>query len=90
MVMSASCFSGEVGLPMEHVALPPVSVEGSYLVCVWDEAAQDWLQGFESYPHTGSYEFQIPDWGKWYWVGLWDETKGEYVFGKWIGHFKSE
>ncbi|MEE9368642.1 MAG: hypothetical protein V3V05_07220 [Pontiella sp.] len=88
LVVCANSFSGLVGLPKEKVALP--IVQGSHLVCVWDEAAGNWLSGFENYDHTGVYDFQIPEWGTWYWIGLWDEAAGEYVVGKWIGHFKTD
>lgn len=80
-------FAGSVGLPFERLALPEVS--GRHLVCVWDDAAGTWLGTFDTYDHQGIYDFQVPEWGRWYWVGLWDSAKGEYVFGKWIGHFAS-
>ncbi|MEN7973468.1 MAG: hypothetical protein ABFR47_06500 [Verrucomicrobiota bacterium] len=80
--------AGQLSLPAERLALP--EVQGSHLVCIWDAAANDWHSGFASYDHSGSLDFQVPEWGKWYWVGLWDEQAGEYVFGKWIGHFVSE
>jgi hypothetical protein len=79
---------GVVGLPREHVALPVV--QGDHLICIWDETAGAWLKGFERYNHAGSYSFQLPQWGRWYWIGLWDESAGRYVFGKWIGHFITE
>ena len=85
LILSLDVFSGQVGLPLERVALP--NIQGSHLVCVWDDAAGQWVSDFESYDHAGVYDFQIPEWGKWYWVGLWDESKAEYVFGKWVGHF---
>ncbi|VGO21686.1 hypothetical protein [Pontiella sulfatireligans] len=88
LIILAACgsvFSGQVGLPMERIALPPV--EGSQLVCIWDDTAGQWVGAFEDYDHAGVYDFQVPEWGKWYWIGLWDEAAGEYVFGKWIGHF---
>ena len=80
--------AGQVSLPEERLALP--EVQGGHLICIWDEAAQDWYAGFESYNHSGLLSFQLPEWGKWYWIGLWDEGAGEYVFGKWIGHFVSD
>ncbi len=88
LLCATQAMSGSVELPLERLALPVV--QGNHLVCVWDDAGQTWLQGFESYSHAGTYEFQLPSWNKWYWVGLWDETQGEYVFGKWIGHFPTE
>ena len=84
-IICTSAFSGNVGLPLEQIALPVV--QGSYMVCIWSDEAGDWLRAHESYDHAGTYEFQVPAWGKWYWIGLWDEQTGEYVFGKWIGHF---
>ena len=83
-----SAVAGTVSLPQENLALPEVN--GSHLVCIWDEAANDWFTEFVSYDHSGSVSFQLPEWGRWYWIGLWDEQSGEYVFGKWIGHFVSE
>ena len=88
LTLCSDVFPGEVGLPLEQVALP--AVQGQHLVCIWDETAGAWLQAFESYDHMGSYGFQLPEWDKWYWLGLWDSERGEYVFGKWIGHFVTD
>ena len=85
VLVCGSAYCGEVGLPLERIALP--SVSGSHLICVWDASSETWLKSFEAYDQSGAYEFQVPAWGKWYWIGLWDEATGEYVFGKWIGHF---
>jgi hypothetical protein len=88
LVLSGKAWSGLVGLPTERLVLP--AVEGSHLVCIWDETAEAWVKDFESYDQSGQYEFLVPEWGRWYWIGLWDEAAGEYVFGKWIGHFITE
>ncbi|MBN2161535.1 MAG: hypothetical protein JXR25_14105 [Pontiellaceae bacterium] len=88
LLIGVRVLAGAVGLPKERIALPAVS--GSHLVCIWDETANAWLQDFEAYDHAGSYSFQLPSWGQWYWIGLWDEDQGAYVFGKWIGHFIAE
>lgn len=88
MLLGANAFAGQVGLPKEHMTLP--DLQGSYLVCIWDETADDWYTGFASYDHQGSIDFQVPSWGRWYWVGLWDQQSMQYVFGKWVGHFVSE
>jgi len=89
-IICANAFSGSVGLPTERLALP--EVQGNHLVCIWDDTAGGWLipPDDNSYDHAGTYEFEVPAWGKWYWIGLWDEQTGEYVFGKWIGHFITE
>ena len=79
-------FAGEVGRPVEQIAFP--AVRGTHLVCVWDDAAKKWVGSFTPYDHTGAYRFQVPAWDRWYWIGLWDQAKGQYVFAKWIGHFK--
>lgn len=79
--------AGQISLPEERLALP--EVQGNHLVCIWDETASDWYAGFADYDHSGTINFQLPEWGQWYWVGLWDVNAGEYVFGKWIGHFIS-
>ena len=81
-------FAGNISLPQEHLAVPDVT--GNHLVCIWDETANDWHAEFSSYDQSGSVSFLLPEWGKWYWIGLWDEQAGEYVFGKWVGHFISE
>jgi len=80
--------AGQVLLPVERLALP--DVQGNHLICVWDEAANDWHAGFSDYDHSGSVSFQLPELGKWYWIGLWDEQIGDYVFGKWVGHFVTD
>jgi hypothetical protein len=85
VLIVAGSYAGHVGLPEEHLALN--ELQGDYLVCIWDETADDWYTGFASYDHSGAIRFQVPRWDRWYWIGLWDETKEEYVFGKWIGYF---
>lgn len=85
MLLGVCAFAGQVGLPQEHMALP--DLQGDYLICIWDETANDWHTSFTSYDHNGSINVQVPELGKWYWVGLWDEQGGDYVFGQWIGHF---
>ncbi len=61
LMLGASAFSGQVGLPQEQIALPVV--QGSHLVCIWDEAGQEWMQAHASYDHSGSYRLQLPEWG---------------------------
>jgi len=85
LAVSGTVWSGQIGLPVEQIALP--DVQGSHLVCIWNESAGTWLQAHQSYDQSGAFTFQLPEWGKWYWIGLWDQSSGRYVFGKWIGHF---
>ncbi|MCF7863810.1 MAG: hypothetical protein K9L89_03360 [Kiritimatiellales bacterium] len=85
IIACSSVLAGQVGAPLERIAFP--ATQGSHLVCIWDQSAGNWLRDFETYGNQGSYSFQVPEWGKWYWIGLWDVTNGRYVFGKWIGHF---
>jgi hypothetical protein len=80
--------AGQVDLPVIRLSLP--AVQGDYLVCVWDAAAKDWHADFSSYDHKGTVDFQVPQEGKWYWVGLWDQTDSEYIYGKWISHFEAD
>lgn len=87
MLAGFAAFAGQVGFPTEQIALP--SVQGSFLICVWDDEANQWIGPFIAYDHTGSYRFEVPAWDRWYWIGLWDQAKGQYVFAKWIGHFKT-
>lgn len=85
-VLLATAFAGQIGKPLERLALPDVS--GSHLVCIWDETAGAWMNpNHEVYDLSGTYDFQLPEWNRWYWIGLWDVAKGEYVYEKWIGHF---
>lgn len=88
LVMCGNVWCGQLGLPREQIALP--AVQGNHLICIWDETAEQWYQVHQSYDHSGSYTFELPEWGKWYWIGLWDEASGEYVYGKWIGHFLTD
>lgn len=88
MFIVLGAYAGQIALPEERIAIP--ALEGTHLVCIWDEAANDWHAEFATYDHSGAVSFNLPEWGKWYWVGLWDEQAEEYVFGKWIGHFISE
>ena len=94
LIAGVSAMAGTIGLPREKITLPKVQSGSPYLVCVWDVAAGAWLQDFVEYDNSGSFELQIPEWGDlqkggWYWVGLWDSTHHRYVFGEWIGHFKT-
>lgn len=73
-----------VAMPLEAIAMP--LVQGDHLVCIWDDAAQDW-RGWHPYDHSGSYLFQVPVWGQWYWIGLWDIAGDQFVSSRWIGHF---
>jgi len=89
-ILFAACgnlFAGTVGLPTERIALP--QIQGEHQVVVWDETAGEWLQVSEDYDHSGAYDFQLPEWDQWYWVGVLDVETGEYVFGKWVGNFVS-
>lgn len=88
IILIAGLFAvaGSVGLPAERIALP--QVEGDHLVCVWDATAENWVQSHVAYDNSGAYSLQVPEWNKWYWVGLWDSKNQLYVFGKWIGHFR--
>jgi hypothetical protein len=89
MLTGLTAVAGQVGLPVEQIAFP--AVQGNFLVCVWDDAAESWVGSFTPYNNlAGSYRFQVPEWGKWYWIGLWDQAKEQYVFAKWIGHFKTD
>jgi hypothetical protein len=88
VLVSIGAYAGQISLPEERLAVP--DVQGSHLICIWDEAAEDWQTAFTSYDHSGLLSFQLPEVGKWYWIGLWDEQLGDYVFGKWVGHFISE
>jgi hypothetical protein len=80
-------FPNGVGLPMEHIALPIVPTQ--HFICIWDHTAQRWL-GYFPYNNSGYYDFQVPAWGRWYWIGLWDQSAAEYVFSLWVGHFLVE
>ena len=92
IIILASCGTAfaqqTIGLPTERIALP--AVQGSHLICIWDHTADAWYTAFVPYDHTGQVVFQVPEWGKWYWIGLWNESSGEYAFGKWVGHFIME
>ena len=85
LIVCANSFSGLVDLPKERIELPVV--QGNHLVCIWDDSVGDWLIEFQNYDHAGVLEFQLPEWEKWYWVGLWDIAAEKYVASKWIGHF---
>ena len=87
-VFCGTVFSGEIGLPTERIALPVL--EGNLQVCIWDNTAGEWREIFENYDHSGVYNFQLPEWDQWYWVGFWDASNGNYAFGKWIGNFTNE
>ncbi len=47
------------------------------------------------YTGSVSFDFEVPEWGdadaevdelRWFWVGVWDYSVGDYVFGRWISH----
>ncbi|VGO21241.1 hypothetical protein [Pontiella sulfatireligans] len=81
-----STHAGTVGLPLERMSIPAVT--GDYSICIWDDSASDWYTEFAPYDGSGFFNFQVPEWDNWYWIGLWDAKSESYIFGKWIGHFK--
>ena len=87
LLLVTAVYAGTIGEPRERMVMP--MVVGEHTVVVWDHAAQQWLS-MEEYDHYGVYEFRVPAWNHWYWVGLWNKAESKYVFGKWIGHFKTE
>ena len=47
------------------------------------------------YTGSVSFDFIVPTWGdadaevdelRWFWVGVWDYSVADYVFGRWISH----
>lgn len=88
MAVGVAAWAGTVSPPKDRIAFPQVS--GSHLVCIWDETANTWLTGFIPYDHSGTYTLTVPEWEKWYWVGLWDSVKKKYAYGTWIGHVKTD
>ena len=87
-ISCGAAFSGNVGLPSVRISLP--ALEGTYQVCIWDKTAGVWLTTSEKYDHSGAFDFLLPEWDKWYWVGLWEASSDSYVFGKWVGNFIPE
>lgn len=83
-----SALAGTVSPPKDRIAFPQVS--GNHLVCIWDETANDWYTGFIKYDLSGTYTFTVPQWNRWYWVGLWNVSEGRYVFGTWLSHVKTD
>ena len=73
--------AGTIGLPRERMVVPPPA-GGTNTVFVFDYEACTWSK--DTYTEN-SYEFQVPAWNHWYWIGIWEEE--ELVFCKWIGHF---
>lgn len=83
-----SVLAGSSGMPVEKMALPVM--DANCLVCVWDEETGSWAKGHQTYDNSGTFSLQIPQWGRWYWIGLWNTQTKQYVFGKWVGHFKTD
>ena len=78
----------KVGLPIERIGIPNIDTTKVYLACIWVDAPTYGWWSIDPYSVAeGSYDFQVPSWNRWYWFGLWDVAKGEYVYEKWIGHF---
>ena len=73
-----------IGLPLERLAVPILPDSG--YVCVWDQSAEAWA-GYYPYDNSGTVEFQVPAWDRWYWIGIWNDSTKSYVYSKWIGHF---
>ena len=91
LVVGLAVFSaraGVVGLPKERIILPAKT--GSYMVRVWDGSKEEWLGDFQNLSGFRYYDFQYPEWGKSYWIGLWNAGTGEFVFGKWVGQHKTD
>ena len=94
LVLGTSALAGSVGLPMETISLPVVDQDAPHLICVWDASAGSWAQSHIAYDNSGTFSIQITKWGaldagQWYWIGLWDSTSQHFIFGRWIGHVKT-
>ncbi len=88
-VLAIACLAqaGTVSLPTEHIAIP--LVEGNATIKVWDYEAQQWIFTETSEQPT-KFEFDVPAWDKWYWVGVKDLATGKFVLGLWIVHERTD
>jgi hypothetical protein len=76
--------SGTVGLPLHRIALP--GFYGVIEARVLDCKTGEWVIQ-EPYDHSGFYEFQIPAWNQYWWLGMWSVQDQEYKFYKYMGHW---
>ncbi len=96
----------EVELPTETIAMPLVSGEATIRVWnqdadEWMDMSEYGVTDDYGVVYTGaiSFDFKVPAWGdadaeldqlRWFWVGVWDYSVGDYVFGRWISHQRTD
>jgi hypothetical protein len=64
------------------------AVPGWAGIRVWDATAGAWVVSETRWQPT-SFDFSVPQWNRWYWIGLWDFATGQWVSGQWLAHFVS-
>ena len=77
---------GAAGKPTNCVVLP--SVSGWAAVCVWDSTGGSWIYNSNEWK-PAQYDFTVPEWSRWYWVGVYDFATDSWLTGTWVAHFKT-
>lgn len=79
---------GAVGRAREVVKMP-ANVQGTMTLRLYSFTQQQYIQTVNNVRSTDVYDFTVPSWGQWYWVGVWRDSDGELVLSQWIGHIRT-
>lgn len=77
-----------VGGPQEVINMPD-TVEGTMTLRLYSYTQQQYIQTITNVRSSDVYDFTVPAWDQWYWVGVWRDSDGELVLSMWIGHIRT-
>ena len=77
-----------VGRAREIIKMP-ANVQGTMTLRIYSLTQQRYIQTVKNVRNTDAYDFTIPAWDQWYWIGVWRDSDGELVLSMWINHIRT-
>jgi hypothetical protein len=89
LLATETVLQAEVGpqRPLDIVFLP--DTESLLTLRLYDLNAGRYIQEENGVTAGSQYELRVPAWDRWYWIGVWMETTDRFIWGQWIGHFRT-
>lgn len=88
MVILPYSLAAGVGRPREIVKIPDGS--GPMTLRLYSYTDERYIQTIPNVPGGHEYDFRLPAWDQWYWVGVWRNSDNELLLSLWIGHFRTD
>lgn len=80
--------AASVGRAREIINMP-ANVQGTMTLRLYSFTQERYIQTVNNVRSTDVYDFTVPAWDQWYWVGVWRDSDGELVLSQWIGHIRT-